>query len=71
MWDRDPFFKKDFLGLVSFSLDELKKNSAEPTVRYHPYIRVAFYRTDRSGQNWYPLQNKNGNDILQPITLPQ
>ena len=31
-WDRDPFFKKDFLGSVSFTLDDLKKYSKEPVV---------------------------------------
>jgi hypothetical protein len=27
MWDRDPFFKKDFLGSLSFNLEDLKKHS--------------------------------------------
>ena len=27
VWDRDPFFRKDFLGSVTFNLDDLKFHS--------------------------------------------
>ena len=34
MWDRDAFFQKDFLGCITFNVDDLKKYSRDTNVSF-------------------------------------
>ena len=38
VWDRDLLFKKDFLGSLSFTLEDLKKFSAQKVKSLHELI---------------------------------
>ncbi|ELT88133.1 hypothetical protein CAPTEDRAFT_221179 [Capitella teleta] len=40
VWDRDLLFKKDFLGSLSFTLDDLKKLSTQKTESWHSLQRI-------------------------------